>query len=71
MLESEMPHGAGSEAIGLVNRRSSIRGHQRQLLALNVCAGTARFPAAIGGIPEGICGTWFALFNIKREVRGK
>ena len=33
MLESEMPHGAGSEAIGLVNRRSSIRGHQLQLLA--------------------------------------
>jgi len=27
------PHGAGSEAIGLVNRRSSTRGHQRQLLA--------------------------------------
>ena len=33
MLESEMPHGAGSEAIGLVNRRSSTRGRQRQLLA--------------------------------------
>jgi hypothetical protein len=41
------------------------------VLALNVCAGTARFPAAVGGIPEGICGTWFAPFNIKREVRGK
>ena len=42
MLESEMPHGAGSEAIGLVNRRSSTRGHQRQLLARRGPNGSGR-----------------------------